>query len=353
MVNHDIRRSFGLDTKAVLNDLLAGINIQKVTGAILFLAPDIDCKAVTSALDDLFPYIGCTFHSIYSNDYSNKKQNQTAAILFFIGEKKQHAGLIDTFPSGAGVFAFSINDDNTEQHLLKYRMLGGVASENYATDHAAVWMNHQYLTSGTVAMNLPPHPVTVSVGKGWMPVDNELHKVTKAIGNRIYELNGQPARSIYEQYIATEQLIPTYPLMFESTGETVAAMHYEKSHDGEYLVMSRPVPSGENVQICTASRSEILQKSHEAAMRSLIDNEQYPRSFGLCISCTSRAWLLADMEAMEFNYIYKCSGDRGANNIVVYLNGEFEPTPTGTKHHNHSLVIAGFYSVNCDLISEV
>lgn len=353
MANHEICRSFGLDSKEVLNDLLHGINIQNVTGAIVFLAPDIDCRAVTSALDDLFPYIGCTFHSIYSHDYNSKKQNQTAVALFFLGDNKQHVGLINTFTPGARVFAFSKNDDHSEQHLLNYRMLGGVASENYATDHAAIWMNHQYLTSGTVAMDLPPHPVTVSVGKGWTAVDNEMHKVTRASGNRLFELNGLPARSVYEQYIASEQLIPTYPLLVESTGETIAAMRYETSPSGEHLVMSRPIPSGENVQICTASRSDILQKSHEAAMHSLIDNEQYPRSFGLCISCTSRAWLLADMEAMEFNYIYKCSGDRGANNIVVYLNGEFEPTPTGTKHHNHSLVIAGFYSVNCDLISEI
>jgi hypothetical protein len=353
MDKHVIRRSFALKPEVVVKDLLEGINPETVVGAILFLAPDLDCHAVTSAFDRLFPYAGCTFHSAYSHKYSSKMQNQTAVILLFMGDNKLKSGLVETFTPGAAVFAFSLNDDNTEQHIQKYRMLGGVASENYATDHAAIWTNYQYLTSGTVAMSLPPNPLTIEVGKGWVSVDSEIYKVTRANGYRLFELNGIPVRNIYEKYIAVEGLIPSYPLMIGSTGQTIAAIRYEQAPDGECLIMSRPVPENEQVQFCTASRTAILHESHEAALRSFIASEQYPREFGLAISCTSRAWFLSDMEHMEFNYIQKFSGDSGTDNIVVYLNGEFEPTPTGTKHHNHSLVIAAFYSVDCDLISEI
>jgi len=353
MSNHKIRRSFALDAAAVLSDLLEGIQPETVTGAVLFLAPDLDCLTVTTAINPLFPYIGCTVHSTYSHEHNNKKHNQTASMLLFIGDQKQQAGLIETFAPGTRLFAFSLNDDNIEQYIQRYPMLGGVASENYASDQPAIWTNHQYLTSGTVAMCLPPHPVSLQVGKGWSVVDKQSYKVTRASGNKLFELNGQPVRSVYEQYIEVEQLIPSYPLMVESTGQTVAAIRYQHTPDGECLVMSRPIAVDENVRFSAASRTEILHETHDSALRSYVENERYPRSFGLCISCTSRAWLLSDMEHMEFNYIQKFSGEQGSDNILVYLNGEFEPTPTGTRYHNHSAVLAAFYSVDCDLISEI
>ncbi len=184
-----------------------------------------------------------------------------------------------------------------------------------------------------------PLKISLGVAHGWQPVGRPA-TVTKARGDRIYEIDGKPITSFYERYVGDAmQAGPSTPfqILDEESGHQYLRAPIAVEEDGSVLFLGS-VPEGATVQVTVASTTEIL-----AAARSSL--EQAVASFPepaspeavLVSSCAVRSMLLGTNTGSELSIIRDLVG-RGVPVSGFYANGEIAPLgrDSASRFHNET-----------------
>ncbi len=238
---------------------------------------------------------------------------------------------------------------------VNYRFVGGSAGDDFL--FRKTYQYHQdKVHSGTIVGVGIDGDVAAGIGvrHGWKAFGIS-HKVTKAKGNVVYEIDHQPAISIYEEYFGKDnadllkvgslaRLSLTFPL----------GMQVPESHewlirdplsvdDNGAITCAAAIPQGAEIQIMLGGKEEAIAASQEAAKQALADLGNHVPKAIINFNCIARSRLFGLHAGEETKTIISAVGS-GTPLIGCYTYGEQAPLGEDVKtcqtgFHNETTVI--------------
>ena len=231
------------------------------------------------------------------------------------------------------------------QRLPGAPFFGGLTSGDHdaGMDKPEFWVNWQYaegsLSSVAARMAMIDLPRGAKVGfgfeHGWSPV-GPLARVTKAVGGRVFEIDGIRALDYYKQFFGE---CSSRAVMVRSIQRHGFAMHLEGEHQGKTL-MKLPVRigfekgwidyyppedlQGRLVQLIAATRTGVVDGAREAARRALKALGGRKPSLIIAVSCCTRGRFLNSRLDAEMDAAREVFG-RSVPIFGFYSGGELLP----------------------------
>ena len=170
---------------------------------------------------------------------------------------------------------------------------GGLAADNGELIKTYVFDKNEVISSGAVGVSLNSKNLSVNTKYtfDWMPVGKKL-TVTRAINNRIYEIDGISTVDIYAKYLGRElanklpQVGIEYPLIFEKNGVFIGRAVLHKHHDGS-LTFAGNIPIGTEVSFGIGNIENILKNSGYNANK-LLSEMKFKSEATFIYSCMAR-----------------------------------------------------------------
>jgi len=170
---------------------------------------------------------------------------------------------------------------------------GGLAADNGLLDTTYIFNKDDICSDGAIGVSLSNDNLEVSTSYtfDWMPIGKEM-KVTKAIKNRVYEIDNISAVDIYAKYMGDElalqlpQIGIEFPLIFEKNGVSVGRAVLLKHDDGS-LTFAGNIAEGDSVRFGVGSIEKILKNS-DYNTRKMLDKMNYKAEALFVYSCMAR-----------------------------------------------------------------
>jgi hypothetical protein len=197
-----------------------------------------------------------------------------------------------------------------------------------------------------VAIGLYGERVHVGHGSkgGWDKFGPE-RRISRAVGNVLYELDGQPALALYKEYLGEQASgLPAtgllFPLAVRVPGDepkplvrTILAVDEEK----QSMTFAGDVPEGAFAQLMRANFDRLVQGASDAASLATIDTAGPVLS--IAISCVGRRLVLGDRAEEEVEATLHVL-PRGATQLGFYSYGEISPYANGRCDlHNQTMTL--------------
>ena len=226
---------------------------------------------------------------------------------------------------------------------------GGGAADGFAFGSTRVGTNGRPCTGGMLAIRMESErPWGVGVAHGLHPA-SVVMSVSKASGNKLYDLNGRPALDVYREYAASrgvafeDDKAPQFlvenelgVLLFDDIVRVRAPIRIEP--DGA-LFMAGEVPEGSLVCIVRGSQEEIIAAARTAAEEALDGLGGAQPAGVLVFSCVCRAMVLGERYAEEIAAIRSVFRDVPVAGFSSY--GEVARTKSKLAgYHNDTIVVA-------------
>ena len=178
---------------------------------------------------------------------------------------------------------------------------------------------------------------------GWGPFGPE-REITRADGNVLYELDGQPALGLYKRYLgAHAEGLPATGLLFPleirppDGGPAVVRTILGIDETSGSLRFAGDMPTGHYARLMTASFGRLIEGAHGAAEQTLQPGGPRP-DLALLVSCVGRRLLLRQRSDEELERVRDALG--GAPTTGFYSYGELCPTgQIGCELHNQTMTI--------------
>ena len=178
---------------------------------------------------------------------------------------------------------------------------GGHAGDNSNFIETLVFTKEHIFTYGAVGVTLNSRHLHVHTDYSfnWHPIGNEL-TITKAVGNRVYTIDGRSAVDTYAYYLGEEiaKDLPgigvEFPLIVNRNGSNVSRASIAKEDDGS-LIVGGNLYTGEKVRIGFGDSKEILKKSQK-----ILDSaSKKPSEVIFVYSCMTRKYFMGDKVEAE------------------------------------------------------
>ena len=219
----------------------------------------------------------------------------------------------------------------------QFPIFGGLAG-----DQARVQQTHQFCNRQVLSDSIPillffgPLRFSWGTAHGWTPI-SQRGTISAAGKNTVDTINGQPALTVYDQYLNGLTPSPEYPLaIFEKESEAFclrAPVGCDRTTGQiQFLV---DIPTQVEVQIAHASQSDILAACETATRQAL---ERYPGeapAAALMFTCCTRRYLLGTRTEEEFQITQRLLPPT-LPLAGFYSYGEVAPVmPEGPARLNH------------------
>jgi hypothetical protein len=226
---------------------------------------------------------------------------------------------------------------------------GGLAGDGTSFGKTHTLLNGKVYEDHAVAFGLYGDKVHVRSGSrgGWKPF-GAVRRVTKAVGNVLYELDGKPALKLYKEYLgdkaaglpASGLLYPFAILREEDRQETgLIRTILDVDHQAESLTMAGDLPQGSLVSLMYADTDSLVDGAGEAAEEASIKGRK-GNSATLLVSCVGRKIIMGGSVDEEVEAVIRAIG---ANSVFAgfYSYGEICPfSETGfSELHNQTMTI--------------
>ena len=217
-----------------------------------------------------------------------------------------------------------------------FPILGGLAGDQLKFNQTYQFFNTEILSDSVPILLFSGNLLfSHGVANGWYPITKKA-VITKVDKNIIREINDKPAVDFFHNYLGGLVPSPEYPLaVFDSQTKSyyTRAVHLDET-DTKCLNSLARIPEQSIVQICQASREDILTAAKTSITQAL---ETYPGNkpeTALFFSCASRRQLLGMRTKEEY---------QGIKNILnqafpfcgFYTYGEISPLKLGTSSQLH------------------
>ncbi|MBN2644603.1 MAG: EAL domain-containing protein [Desulfuromonadaceae bacterium] len=202
-------------------------------------------------------------------------------------------------------------------------LAGGNAADNNHFHKTYLILGHQIYESGSVAASLSGNELRAAnaYSLNWLPVGREF-TVTRAVSNRIYELNQTPITEICRKYLGegTVRALPAsiieFPLIKDIDRTPIARSIVAVHEDGSFQYAGN-FTEGDRVRFSVGNVDAVM----EGATTLQHQISQYPAESIYIYSCTVRKLFLKDTLQVEFQAL-----ERLAPTCGFFTYGEYYHT---------------------------
>lgn len=221
----------------------------------------------------------------------------------------------------------------------KLILSGGLAADNGNLVKTYVFDRDEISSCGAVGVSLTSKTLHVATNYtfDWIPIGKKL-RITKAIKNRIYEIDGLPVVDIYEKYMGKEvaDKLPKvgieYPLIFEKDGISIGRAVLHKHSDGS-LTFAGNIQEGELVRFGVGNIEMILRNSYYH-IENLIEKLEYETEAIFIYSCMARRRFMNKYTEDELSIIKSLGQVSG-----FFTYGEFFHSKNGNQLLNETMTV--------------
>lgn len=227
-------------------------------------------------------------------------------------------------------------------------VVGGLAAD--ATRFGATWtLDNAGLRARQVcAVGLYGSSLRVgySAGGGWSIFGVE-RRVTRASGNVLYELDGQPALALYKEYLGERAAdLPSSALLFplalrrdRDDGNLIVRTILGVDESTQSLRFAGDVPEGFLAQLMRTNTDQLIQGAEAAARDAARDSLPGTAVLSLVVSCVGRRLVLGHRTDEETEATLMAMPS-GSEQIGFYSYGEISPTDGGfCDLHNQTMTV--------------
>jgi len=216
---------------------------------------------------------------------------------------------------------------------------GGLAADNGLLDTTYVFNKTDICSDGAIGVSLSNKNLEVSTSYtfDWMPIGKEM-KVTKAIKNRVYEIDDISAVDIYAKYMGDElalqlpQVGIEFPLIFERDGVSVGRAVLLKHDDGS-LTFAGNIREGDSVRFGIGSIEKILKNS-DYNTRKMLERMKYKAEALFVYSCMARRRFMNEYISDELTILSSIGDVSG-----FFTYGEFFHSQKSNQLLNETMTI--------------
>lgn len=193
------------------------------------------------------------------------------------------------------------------------------------------------------------------VSSGWAPI-GLAKQVTKARGEVVYELNGEPALNVYERFLGQHaQKLPVigveYPLGFrlpakhagqeDRSDRFVLRATMAVDRKARAITFAGEIPEGAMVNLTCGDKSSILKAAQTAAREARSAIADVNAEIIFCYSCMARKIVLGHRTEEEIDAVRRELGP-DVPMLGFYSYGEFSPVgPMALNYlHNETITLS-------------
>jgi hypothetical protein len=224
---------------------------------------------------------------------------------------------------------------------------GGLAGDGARFQKTVVGLDEPPVSGRIVALGFYGRNFKSSCGSagGWASFGPE-RIVTRAEGNRLFELDGRSALALYKQYLGEQAAeLPgsalRFPLSVTSAdgGSEVVRTILSIDEATQSMTFAGDIPAGARVHFMRASYEDLLDGAAKAAEQA----RGHPAELVVCVSCVGRRIVLGQRTEEETEIVQEILG---ANAIFTgfYSYGELAPASHGDicQLHNQTMTVTAF-----------
>lgn len=226
------------------------------------------------------------------------------------------------------------------------RVTGGMAGDGTRFAHTAVFLDEACLDGAVVAFGLYGERLRIGHGSlgGWDPFGPE-RLITRAQGNVLFELDGQPALGLYKRYLGehAEDLPASgllFPLCLRGGGDDGVVRTILAVNEAEgSMTFAGDMPVGAYARLMRANFDRLVEGAAGAAAQCQ-GLAGAPAELALLISCVGRRLVLRQRVEDELEAVRAVLGP-GPVLAGFYSYGEFSPllASAGCSLHNQTMTI--------------
>lgn len=212
---------------------------------------------------------------------------------------------------------------------------GGLAGDDGAFVKTYTLSNAGVSTSQLVGIGFSGDKLLISQGSygGWKPF-GPTRKITKCIGNILYELDGESALDVYKKYLGDyAKELPGSGLLFpfemlsharESLGQIRTILGVNEADSG--LILAGAINPDGYLRLMHAHTNDLVDGAEMAAHETIKKITQHEgAALGLLVSCVGRKLVMGGRVDEEVEAVQDILGD-GAVLCGFYSNGEICPS---------------------------
>ena len=237
----------------------------------------------------------------------------------------------------------------------KVSITGGLAGDQDQFIETIIVHNKSGEKNLVLAIGFYGENIKIGYGSmgGWdsFGVDRE---VTKSIANTLYELDGQPALTLYKKFLgdhaanlpASALLFPLSLIIKDTETSLVRTILSVNETDGS-MIFAGDVPQGEYVRLMKANNDRLIDGANGAAEMSKLSIKNSDPDLAILISCVGRKLVLKQRVEEELESVREVVGDK-TTITGFYSYGEICPTKPFEQHcelHNQTMTITIFKEV--------
>jgi hypothetical protein len=318
----------------------AEILMNSTSGEIIDTQVNDDTISLTAIRFDKTKF---TSQSINIGDFSNSMEAGK-----IISDKFPHEGLSNILVISDGQMVNGSDLVTGLQSTLPKNVVvtGGLAGDGSRFQKTLVGLNEQPTEGKIIAVGFYGNNLTVSHGSmgGWDPFGPE-RLVTKSSANVLFELDGQPALSVYKKYLGEySDELPGSALLFplsvklNDSEESVVRTILSINEDDQSLTFAGNIPVGSYARLMKANFDRLIEGASNAAMNSLQKLEK--PDLAILISCVGRKLVLNQRIEEEVEVIRDILGKTTAI-TGFYSYGEISPNKgfMNCELHNQTMTI--------------
>ncbi|MBX7078220.1 MAG: FIST C-terminal domain-containing protein [Nannocystaceae bacterium] len=268
---------------------------------------------------------------------------EASVVRAFAGRSAQTPVACMVLSDGLTVDAVSLIEAASRQLPPQLPMFGGTAGDQRRMTATKQFVGTRVL--GDAAVFVLFHGglrLGIGVRSGWAPLGGR-GVVTRAQGNRVYEIDGAPATDFYRKHLGPGvELSPDHPLAVGEGDAWCLRAPLGTADAPGSIVFAGAVPEGAAVQITTASRDEVLGACSRSTAQALSEYRGSAPVGAMLISCAARRQLLGTRAREEVEHVRRSFGDVPAFGFYSY--GEIAPLQgeAAVDFHNETFVAVLF-----------
>lgn len=212
-------------------------------------------------------------------------------------------------------------------------IVGGLSGDHTVTTNTRQFCGEQIDYDSMVVMFLCGDlAVSWGVASGWFPIGTR-HRVTRSVGNKVYEIDGKPAVDIYQSFWGDRVSgnLGEFPLaVWQGAGANDFMLRAAMSVDeGEGSVtFAGDVDEGAVVSLPEVVPEGLLSGTKTSLERAVAGYRGAKPSTALLFSCAARKWVLGSRASSEIESLVASMGGVGMPAIDFagfYAFGEICP----------------------------
>ncbi len=237
----------------------------------------------------------------------------------------------------------------------RFPIIGGIAADDARFERTYQFHDDRCLTAAVVGVALKGRVEVVTAARcGWRPV-GATRTATKVVdGNVLLELDGQPALSLYRQFLGERWAeMPSvgveFPVGIVGGGELgsqrmdgdgeILLLRAIKAIDEEQqaIVFGGDLPEGARVRMSRATKDDVIAGANEAGDE--VAARMPEPSFALVFDCMARKVALGPRYKEEVHHTFARLGAE-LPKVGFHTFGELSPVSGVTMHHDETFTIA-------------